>query len=219
MITVASLFRDSASYVDRYANQIKELNDAMPTRVVAVYGDCTDRTGWLLFDALEGVDAELLHVDHGGPPFGPLDNPQRWRQMAAVGNVALAASCRVTAPEDHFCYIESDLIWTPDTIMALIADLNEVPAVAPMAMYDGRFYDTFGHVKDGIAFERHPPYHPGWEDHLFKIDSAGSCFVTSGKLLPLLQFSPTDCIRGIGRSLYAHGYGLWLDPNVEVVHP
>ena len=49
---LASIFRDSATYVDRYVEQVKALRELMPVRVVAVEGDSTDDT----YDQLLATD-------------------------------------------------------------------------------------------------------------------------------------------------------------------
>lgn len=213
---LASVFRDSAGYLDRYQAQIKALREEMDVYVVAVEGDSRDDTWQLLQD----TDFYVLKSEHGGPSYGSTDHPVRWRQIASACNVAMIAATRLCEPDEPFCYIESDLIWEPETILTLVDDLTRVAAVAPMSMCQGRFYDTWGYRRNGERFVAEAPYHPRiTTDSLTPIESAGSCFVTLGHYLPFLNFSPDTCIRGIGQSLSDNGWQLFLDPTVSVEHP
>lgn len=219
---LASVFRNATGYLDRYQDQIEKLRVHGPVHVVAVEGDSDDDT----WRRLQSLDFYSLKAEHGGPNYGSIDLQARWRQLAAVCNVAMCAATRFCQPDEPFVYIEADLMWEPETILTLVDDLTRVPAVAPMSMIHDqetgteRFYDTYGHTKDGELFELYPPYCDGWDpDSLIPIDTAGSCFVTLGSYLPYLHFSPTECIRGIGQSLRQNGWQLYLDPTVKVVHP
>lgn len=219
---LASVFRDSEAYLDRYVAQVEALRETMPVYVVAVEGDSDDNT----WKALQDTDFYCLKVEHGGPRYGSVDHPVRWRQIAAACQVAMIAATRLCEPNDPFCYVESDLLWEPETMVTLVDDLSRVPAVAPLSMIrqedDGqlRFYDGYGYRKDGISFGFYPPYFDGYDPEALRpIDSSGSCFATLGHYMPMLNFSPTACITGIGQSLRDNGYNLFLDPTVMVVHP
>lgn len=223
MIILVSCFRDSTSYLDRYANQVQALRTLVAPEsvyVIAVEGDSADDTYHdLLHD--QTFD-EVLRAEHGGPKFGSVIHPLRWRQLSVAGNAGLCAAQRVSRLGDRTVYVESDLIWDAQTILCLAANLAEVPACATMSMAGARFYDIWGHTKDGRGFSAHPPYYPGWEagaTGLVQIDTAGSCFALAHDALQTTEFSAVDCIHGIGRSLYAHGYALFLDPSLRVEHP
>lgn len=213
---LASVFRDSASYLDRYVAQVEALREHCPVFVIAVEGDSDDNT-WTL---LQDTDFYVLKAEHGGPRYGSIDHLTRWRQIASACNIAMIAATRLTEPDDIFGYIESDLLWDPETMLTLGDDLMRVPAVAPMSMITDRFYDTFGYTCNGTKFDLYPPYHADIDlTCLSPIDTAGSCFLTLGHYLPYLNFSPTECIRGIGQSLRHNGWQLYLDPTVAVHHP
>jgi hypothetical protein len=209
----ATIMRDSAMYVDRFHEQVDRVG---PSKVVVVEGDSSDAT----WEAIQGRDWMTLKCEHGGPYFGSVDEPMRWRQIALACNVALTAAVRDNDEYEPIIYIESDLIWEPETIESLVGHLDTLPAVAPMSMQGVRFYDTWGHVKGNRRFSPYAPYHPGLNGHqLVTIDSAGSCIAMTAKAAAVAEFSLTDCIRGVGRSLHAHGYSLWLDPSLAVRHP
>jgi len=225
MIIVASCFRDSTPYLERHRDQIERFRKLShePVYVIAVEGDSTDDT----YDRLKEMEYtdEVLKVEHGGQRYGSVVHPLRWRQLAACGNVALCAATRVSEPGDRFVYVESDLVWEPETIMQMTEAVGwNYHAIAPMSMAlnEARFYDIWGHMKDGRPFHAHPPYYDGWAPYahdLVPIDTAGSCFVLDSEALPVVEFSSHDCIRGIGRTLAGHGKQLWLDPTAVVYHP
>lgn len=222
MIFLASCWRDSASYLPRYVEQVRKLRAESnePLHLVAVEGDSVDTT-WTDLHQSHEFDS-ILHCEHGGPKYPSVDHPQRWRQLSTVGNVALCAALRQMHPQDRFVFIESDLTWEPATILSLADHLLSVDAVAPMSMCGARFYDIWGHMRDGVRFNAHPPYYRGWTpgtQDMVPIDSAGSCFALSYEALRVAEFSAIDCIRGIGRSLRTRGFTLWIDPTLSVEHP
>lgn len=212
---LASIFRDAGNYVHRYVEQVKKLRELVPAKVIVAEGDSFDYT----YDQLCSYDEfTVLKVEHGGPAFRSVDHPLRWRQIAAVGNVVLAAAVR-EMHDEPIVYVESDLIWEPDTIVRLAALTDRYPAVATMSMKGDRFYDVWGTRKSGLRFHPQPPYHPELGDEITEVDSAGSCFALSPTAALVAQFSPIDCILGIGRSLRDNGLGLYLDPSLSVEHP
>lgn len=250
-IALGSIFRDSRGYLDRYFAQASGLRELLQTRdpeselrLVLVEGDSRDGT----LEAIEkraardGFDLRLRKVDHGGPRWGSIDKPERWRALALCCNAVLE---QIDERDEALIYVESDLAWQPETMVALIGRLSEYPAVAPMCFTGpqglagprGFFYDIWGHIKDGVNFTSHPPFHPSLQSangRLVEIDSAGSCVVTGPAILSdvrtgLIRFndgadgSPPDCIRGYCRAINAcqsgiHGHGLYLDTTLEVRH-
>lgn len=186
-------------------------------QLVVAEGDSTDDTWKMLESSLEDDDL-LLKKEHGGPKFGSVDHMDRWWRIALVCNAVMDAIPHDGRP---VIYVESDLIWTPDVMISLLADLATVSAVAPMSMRDGRFYDIWGHRGlDGARFSPHPPYHRDLEgaEGLVPIGSAGSCVVMRGDVAARVRFGENDCIVGLGRDLQQNG-GLYLDPRVAVHHP
>lgn len=224
-LILASVFRDAEDYIPRYVEQVAALARELPLHVVCVEGDSTDDTEDLLPKSLAdaGIDATVLTVEHGGPKFPSIDNPWRWRQLGLVCNVALTAAVRLltTSGEQTVTYVESDLIWDTPTMLQLDAHAHRFPAVAPLSLIGdtNQFYDSWAYIKDGQQFGRHLPYHPNVHDMMVTIDSAGSCIAMSSTAARAAEFSLQDCIRGVGRSIYAAGLSLWLDPSLAVRHP
>jgi hypothetical protein len=224
-ITLGSIFRDSATYVDRFFSQIAALERDLgeSIRLVIAEGDSTDETYELLAKGLidRHGDDELLKVDHGGPKFGSIDHPQRWYQIALVDNAVMDAATELL--DGPMIYVESDLIWEPGVMAQLLEDLAAYPAVAPLSLKDGRFYDTYGHRGlDGKQFESLEPFHEVMVrmDPVVEIGSAGSCVVMREDVAAVARFGENDCIVGLGRNIRERaGASLWLDKRVAVHHP
>ena len=227
-VIVSSIFRDSASYIDRYVRQVSDLRDQLggePFQLVLAEGDSVDGTYELLVRALADAKlaATVLRVDHGGPKYGSVDREDRWRQIALVCNAVMERASMMATLKTRFMYVESDLVWPVDVPLGLFADLERgYPAVSPMSFHSsGLFYDTWGYRKDGVRFTPRTPIHPGLIANLqmTEIDSSGSCFVLRGDLVKTTRFSPVDCILEVGRTIRAAGGSLWLDQRLEVIHP
>ena len=208
-VTLCSIMRNSAHYLDRYLEQVTALRRRLEVRLVVTYGDCTDNTYGQLITS--GVEMDLAECSHGGPNFGSIDHPTRWDQIAKVVRFTLD---RVGDPGDALIWVEADLIWHPDVMLGLVTDLDHVPAVAPQLLANNsiRWYDTFSYRRNGEMFNGQPPYYqpPNYQsDQLVPIDSCGSCFVTDG-----------DYWRDwSGHWPYTPDGGMWLDPALTVWHP
>lgn len=207
-VTVASMFRDSVDYLDRYFAQVDGLREYMDVRLVLAEGDSVDGT----YAALAARGCEIVKVDHGGDRYGSVDHPARWQNIAKVMRRLLGA---VTDPGDAFIYVEPDLVWEPAVLARLVVDLEEVPAVAPLCLTsnDVRYYDVWGYRKDGAKFTSDPPYHPGLTGGLVPIDSCGSCFALRPDVFKrvLAEWDgvwPFHCADG-----------LYVDTEARVNHP
>lgn len=222
-VVLASIFRNSTGYLDRCFDQAARLRAALEAdghtlRLLLAEGDSSDGT-WEQLQQRIGSSGRLLKLEHGGPEFGSVDNEQRWRQISFVCNGLLAA---VPQEANAVIYVESDLIWEPETMLALLGALDTVPAVSPMSFHQaGFFYDTWGFRRNGIRFQPNPPYHPDLHgDVAMRIDSAGSCIVMRGEVARSCRFDPPELgIVGFCRDIYRHGYSLTLLPAYRVVHP
>lgn len=213
-ITVCSIFRNSTPYLDRYFAQIEGLRAAGDVQLALAEGDSDDGT----FEAIEGrlqPGDFLAKIDHGGPVFGSVDAEQRWAQIALVVSGLIG---KIGDPGAALIWVESDLIWKPEALTALIGDLRFVPAVAPMVFHgdSARFYDIWGYRREGQCFSPYPPYwtgaHTGAHNMVTNIDSCGSCFALAPEAYPSL-------FSWDGRWPFTAGGDLWIDPRVEVIHP
>lgn len=213
MITLASMFRDSGAYIDRYFAQVAALREHHDIRLVLAEGDSTDDTYANLKDRI-GDNDTLIKVDHGDREYGSVDHPVRWANIATV---ARAIVNEVTDPGDAFIWVESDLLWEPASMLQLLS----VPViVAPMVIHDttNRFYDYWGFRKDGQLFDQYPPYYPPTSppplepNRLVKIDSCGSCFVADRSDWEIVT-------EWDGMWPFTASGQLWLDPTVTIRHP
>lgn len=232
-IVIASIFRDSASYIDRYVSQAAALRDALAARGDSLRGvwgegDSNDRTATILAEKARkrALTFDLIDVSHGGPKFSSVNVEQRWRQISYCCNTVLAA---IPESADVVVYVESDLIWAADDLIDLVDDVSTfgMDAIAPMSMAHGetplRFYDTWGFRSGGVCFQPFAPFHGGLRDvpnRALPLDSAGSCIVMRGDVARTARFTPPEeGIVGFGHDLNAKGYTLLLDPSTSVWHP
>lgn len=224
-VCIISSFRDAADRIDYYCNQMDALQGLLARRgdtltLVLGYGDSKDDTDAMLFEAcLQRYDAYLIDVTHGGASFGSIEHPQRFKQLAFVGNKLLA---NVPPTADVVGIVESDLVWDGITMINLIDDLIYRPAIAPMVMDGPRsFYDVFAFRRNGVRFTKTPPHHADLPTHdgLLQLDSAGSVLFMRGDLARQVRCTEEEVIVGLCRDIYAHGGSVWLDPRLTVRHP
>jgi hypothetical protein len=236
-IAIASMFRNSESYIDRYVGQVTDLVGHLcgkgdDIHLIAAEGDSTDGTWDMLKSRLDylikavhmvspGSKLTMMQVNHGGPVFGSIDHEQRWRNISLVCNRILEA---VERKDDYLIYVESDLIWDSHAMYSLLAHLEEpgIDAIAPICIHrpTGLNYETWGHRKDGQRFQANKPYHSHVGSDLTRIDSAGSCIVMHGYVARICRFTPPEQgIVGFGHDINGAGYRFWLDPTLFVHHP
>lgn len=222
-VRVTSIVRDGMGYLPRYFDQLNWLAAELETRgyemdTCVCEGDSKDGSWEYLTSLHELFPLWLYKFDHTGPKFGSVSHPTRWQNIARTWNFLFE---EIKHDEfDALIYVEADLIWQPDTMLKLIDDLKQVPAVAPMSMMGNIFYDTHGHRADGVNFTNWAPFHQrlvGNTGELIKLDSAGSCKVMRAEVAKSCRFSEVDAM--LGHDIYAKGYSLWLDPCVKVEHP
>jgi len=233
-VVLASMFRNSSRYLDRYGAQCAALRDALQQRgdtlrLIVAEGDSTDDTPVMLPKVLQehhGLPATILKVDHGGPEYGSVNSPARWAQIALVCNVILEKFAKARPKPEAFIWVESDLIWDAPTMLALLDHLVGVDVVCPLcyakSKENGIAYDVWGARKDGRCFDSSRPYHPAlrdWRGGLVELDSSGSCLVMRGDVAAQCRFAPEDAIVGWCRDMRAKGFRLWLNPALYVVHP
>lgn len=222
IVALGGMFRNSTRYLPRYFSQVTALDHALASRgdslrLVLAEGDSVDGTWEELAKYTRRRDAVLVKRTHYGPYWGSEDNPARWRALSWVCNGILD---HVSQDVDRFLYVETDLAWTAETMIALLDQLSyDRPAMSPMCFTQvGDFYDIWGHIKDGVAFSPFPPYHEALNGHPVEVDSTGSCVSMLGEVARAVRYGPDDLVRGLGRSIREQGYSLWVDPSLRVVH-
>jgi hypothetical protein len=231
-ITIISCFRNSCGHIVRYFDQMLALRRLLHERgdhlaLLLGYGDSTDGTEQMLFEeASFAIGALLVEVSHGGQHFGSIENAQRFKQLAYVGNTLLS---HVDATADVVGIVESDLIWDAETMVRLLDHLDYVPAIAPMVM-DGEhsFYDVYAFRMDGQRFTKEPPFlprrtrpdlvHPV-QNNLIRLDSAGSVLFVRAEYARKARLSDGQAIVGYCADIYSYGGSIWLDPTASCAHP
>ena len=228
-ITLCSAFRDSTPYLPRYFCQVNALDFALYEqghRLGFVWGegDSTDRTLTTLRAANYRFRAHLVDCTHGGPAYGSVISAQRFRQLAHVGKRIFSA---ITEEADIVAYVESDLIWEPTTLLALIERVTsgQAATIAPMVLLRragwpaDSFYDGYCFRAEDRHFAHYPPYHAVYRpDQPFQVDSVGSCVVVSGKIARSLHFDEQTIFPDLCGQIRAAGHGVWVDPGCAVYH-
>jgi hypothetical protein len=242
-VTVSSLFRnaDRDGKIERYFDRVDALEAALTARgdrlhLILSTGDNVDGTQDALAARLTGRLAALVRLDHGGPYYGSVTDPDRFRQLALAANAAMGL---IDDDCDAWLFVEHDLIWTPDALVRLIDDLDAVPAVAPVVLNRyGGFYDTWAFRMNGMHFSHDQDV--DWRSlrlerddddrngavtidvgvgDLVPLQSAGSVIALRGRLAREARFQPEDAIVGLCRDLQRLGAGVYLDPRAKVQHP
>jgi len=224
-ITLCSAFRNAEKYLKRYFNMVGHLDNYLNDRGHTLWcvwgeGDSTDGTYKALTKHAGGLPFIVYNVDcsHGGPVFGSVESAERFKQLAGVGNLILQ---HVPLDTDAVVWVESDLTWQPEMLIALIDRLQYLPCVAPMIMEKstGGFYDTWAFRCNGQHFTKHYPYHTDLHDDLLQMDSVGSCVAMLGDIAKRVRFPEEDVFVGLCRQINALGESVWLDPALTVWHP
>lgn len=222
-VYICSNFRNSVRYLERFFDQMAGLQMLLHERgdflfLLLGYGDSTDGTGEALWDeTMLRFSTILIENSHGGPEFGPVVDAQRFKQLAYAANKVWRC---VPPTADVVLWCESDLIWQPDTLLALILHTARYPVIAPMVLEPGGlYYDIWGYVKDGQEFCKLPPFHPALYGQMTQMDSVGSCFAVRGDLARRTDFPEEDVVRGFCRQVYERDASVWLDPSLAVYHP
>lgn len=226
-VTIISCFRNATAYIPRYFDQIDHLAIVLARRtpharlnLLLGYGDSTDGTGEMLFEAAaDSIGAHLIDVSHGGSQYGSIEHPERFKQLAFVGNKLLA---NVPSDADVVGIVESDLVWEAQTMTRLIDHLAWVPAIAPMIM-DGpnSFYDVYAYRMNGERFTKTPPYHwrlENFYNDLTMLDSAGSVLFMDADLARKARFTDEQAIVGLCEQIREQGGRIWLDPKATIQH-
>ena len=223
-VCLGSIFRNAENYVQRYADQIAALRAALPQhtfRLILAEGDSVDQTYALLTAQFNGA---VFKREHGGPRFGSTGEPERMCQHAFVWE---AVRARIEPEDEVFFYLTSDLIWEPGVVVRLIERLQEpgVDLVSPCVFLNKRFYDTWGQRgMDGKLYDHYFPYHPDVVNPgptgLVRLSSTGSFIAMKADVARQCDFNPPEMeVVSFTRNAAAKGFGVFLDPKLEVYHP
>jgi len=231
-IVLTSAMRNTLQLVPRYFRQVAGLYLAAAERGTSIYvligeGDSTDATRYALEESMRtlGLPGALIDTTHGGPSFGSIINAKRFAQLASVYNTLWRC---IPDDADAVVFVEGDLIWKPEMMLALVDRLDMHSAVAPMvfhlpdyAGYGGvrAFYDTWGFAIGGQHFGNLPPYHVAVNSHPVRLDHAGSCIAMRAEAARRVYFPAEDMVVGMTRMLADNGDPVWLQPDLYLEHP
>jgi hypothetical protein len=233
-VTLVSYFRNAIPYLPRFFAQTEALAAALADRgdhlsLVLGEGDSIDQTRSCLVQWQARVHptlpTALLDVSHGGPPFGSVVNPLRFRQLAYVVNLLLDA---LPAEAERVIYVESDLIWDADTMLSLLnaTTFGNADIACPMILASDdpvRFYDLWAYVAQDQHFAPWPPYHPVLTGKggggPVPLQMAGSCLVMKADVARHHRLTSDEAIRGFTRQATTDGRTLYLYPTLVVRHP
>lgn len=230
-VTLCSAFRNATPYVLRCMEQFARLGNLLDGRLhlVLCEGDSSDETHAALLELTPipikygCYTADIFQHHHGGPDHGSVVNAERFANLAKVWN---AIWSRIPSDSDAILFCESDLTWSPETMLALLDRLADYPAISPMVMlkregwHPDFFYDGWAARKNGRHISPMPPYFNGWDmESPVQVDSMGSCMAIRGDLARQLTWPAEDVCVGLSRIIYEHGGAVYLDPTQKVVHP
>lgn len=224
-IVVASIFRNAArnGQVDKWLDRVQTFKNYMEGQAqttnnfvsaLAIEGDSTDNTWAALTHGAvrRAIPLVMRTCNHGGPVFGSTEDPARMAALSEVGD-CLLSTASLDHTIDYLIYVESDLIWMPETFSRLIESSrsytwgNAIGCVISPMVYSGKyplsdgsgegdvFYDIWGFrgLPDESRFGSFPaPYHPslarsatfgGVDFAPIEVASVGSCLCIPGIVL------------------------------------
>lgn len=222
-ITIVSTFRNASWYVPRYCEQMDKLQERLAKlnhtlQLTLGYGDSKDGTGEILFEECSHrFDTNLIDVSHGGIHYGSIVHPDRFKQLAFIGNKLWEA---IPENANVVGLVESDLIWSPYVMTSLAVTVGPRQIYAPMVYHeDGRFYDTWAFRKGGISFNNHRPFHPALGgNNCLTMDSVGSVLFMKRDLAEKLHFPKEDVVVGLCNQARELGSEIWLWTSLAVYH-
>lgn len=210
-IVVVSTFRDAVGYLPQYLDQTTALAERAADcghEVTFLWceNDSVDSTFNVLNDyAAEHGYATVIQRPTGAPYYQSTEiHNARWANVAKFSNATLdeLPDC------DVMVWVESDLIWEPDTLLQLATGAIAHGATAAPVWRRGTFYDIFTTRKDGAEYR--PPQGEGY----VKIDSCAGCIAMHIKVARKARFADDSCAsftRDVG--------GVWLNTDLAVEHP
>lgn len=184
-LSIFSIIRNGAHYVDRYFEQINAIAGAFKAvHLTLVTGDNRDDTQERLEAWLQRtpITVKIYRHDTGAPTS--YDTMQaRWQQLEHNWNLCLD----YLATTEYAVCIEADLIWNVDVLLDCIKALDTYDVVSPMlyAQNEQRFYDINGfRLPDGRHFNAHEPIIPDWNGERYvPLQTGGGMIVTRGDTL------------------------------------
>lgn len=230
-ITILSIFRQSASYLQRYFSQVERAfaQTGGAGHAIWLEGDSEDETYKFLQE--KKVDLEnaghkvtLIKYDLKKPMYSSVDLPERWYTLASCWNKCLSH----LEPSKLCICVESDLIWSPDILPKLARKLDENHhIIAPMLMTENSletfgeylYHDIWGCRRGASKFRGTNPF---WkkcselseEKELVEVTTAGGMLMGTYDHMSKAKWNLTNCILN-----YAEGTKVFVDKTLMILHP
>jgi hypothetical protein len=220
-ISLISLFRDcEGEQIRRWASQVKAFAASTPHSVIAiaVEGDSKDGTrAQLQHESLGFAELRLVRCDVGVPRYPSCEDPARLKALSSVLNAGMAA---VDNRADFVIFVESDLIWEPQTFHSLVDFLNVgLDVVAPMIFAGDIFYDTWGfRTLSGHRFGCLPKMN-GLKREPLELGSVGSCLAMRAEVARRCRVSNDLALVGWCEDVRRNGFHIFVAPTLSVRHP
>lgn len=225
-IAIGSAFRNSAGpHLSRYVNQLAKLKECCDRRGdtlrwIATEGDSRDNTRMEIMRFAEylPISMELAIREHGGPVYASTEEPARMKALSYVGNGILES---VNEVDDVLIYVESDLLWKPETLYRLIEQLEPgKDVIAPLIFAGEAFYDIWAFRKNGHRFGPFHPYHGDLDlTQPTAVDSAGSCLVMRAEVARQCRIIEDNALVGFCKDVWSKGFAIYCDPRERIYHP
>lgn len=228
-VCLLSAFANAVGYLPRYLNQVTALRAALydrghTLRCLWAEGDSSDVTRDWLDKVATFHNAIVVSADHGGTVYGSVVDERRFRQLTQIWN-KLLDRLRDDFPcqDDVVLLVESDLIWQAASLVTLVEQTRDYPVVCGMVWLGGPgvcFYDVWAYRKGGRQFINQPPFHSDLsKNEMVQLDSAGSCLAVRGDIARVCRPTEQEALIGFCRQVYERGGSVWLNPNVDILHP
>jgi len=189
-------------------------------RLVSVEGDSRDDTRIQLIGCAERdvLSFELVTRNHGCKEWGSVESAERMEKLSYVLNGMMEA---IHQEDEVLIYVESDLVWEPDTFVRLIDQLKVgVDVIAPLIFAGDHFYDVWAFRKNGARFGPFSPYHSELNhNELTMVDSVGSCLVMRAEVARHCRSIDGEALVGFCRDVWAKHYSVYCDARERIHHP
>lgn len=194
-VMIAALVSNQANCLDRFLNEIDNLN--YPKEFIT-YAFLTGNNDDDTSDILAKFESTHQGVNLGDPSKGKVwlkgfdldkNNGTRFFRLATLRNMLIDQALR---NEDYVLVIDSDIVHIPDNLITELMSVKEADVVAPLIFIEEfreygntYFYDRLAFIKDGINFDHFYPYIPGYTqlpDSPVLVDSVGACYLVSANV-------------------------------------
>jgi len=170
-----------------------------------------------------GTLTRLVTANTGKPQLGSVEHPIRLAVMSEVLDTAFRAIA--DGPEyDVIVHVESDLIWDPMTIGALVDIAAErrhgIDIIAPMIFAGANFYDVWAFRYKGGRFGPFPPFcHAINGLPYLELDSVGSCLAMRWEVIQRVRGCRDEALVGWCRHARMVGFNIAVATQLAVRHP